>query len=353
MQNEKLIKLQKDTGCDAILGKLLLKFTGDDVEGAIKIIKSVDKDIFVVRGKFIAQGLKYYGAFVFFYESKNKVIDKINIAIKKDDKTAIEFDFNNSWYVFNQDLINFVKSNQIDVALHDKFNYQIKNHKAINLYEMAIVRSKEYDEKSLRLFFDDIFFNITGDPDIAVKIKIDKTNVFEMNKGNIQEYQVDPQEEKSENKQKVVVDEEKPNQDVLVLKVDPELSPVDGIEISEIMPGEFISVKIVDERPIAEYITSLLNAKDLVINENRMISAKVKDIIISDEGYIVKVEFGPGIIGVGYFGENVKLKVEKKEFFEEINDKEFPSNVLVKNFWLVGCILVAAIFILLLLIVRP
>ena len=67
MQNEKLIKLQKDTGCDAILGKLLLKFTGDDVEGAIKIIKSVDKDIFVVRGKFIAQGLEYYGVVVFCY----------------------------------------------------------------------------------------------------------------------------------------------------------------------------------------------------------------------------------------------------------------------------------------------
>ncbi|MCK4796391.1 MAG: hypothetical protein KAT05_03360 [Spirochaetes bacterium] len=356
MYSEKVTKLQNETGCDPILGKLLLKFTDDDIEGAIKIIKSVDKDIFVIRGKFIGQSSKCYGTFLFFYDSRNKVIDKINIIIKHKDKTAVEFNFDKTWSEFLQDMINYLQTNATEAQLENRFTYQIKNHRAISVYEKTIVRSKEYDEKFLKSFFIDVLFNITGDPNVAIKLQIDRTNAFEVNKGNIKDidFNSHADESKKEEKDISIKDKnfKKQGQDVLVLNIEPELAPVDGVEITEINPDDLMSVKIVDERPVAEYIASLLNAKNPITNENLMILVRVKDIINTEEGFLIKIEFGPGIFGIAYFGENVKIRMRKKEE-SALEDKELNDNIITKNFWVIGGILVVAIIMILLWIVRP
>lgn len=350
MQEDKLSQLQRTTGCDPILGRLLLKFTGEDIDGAIKIIKSVEKDIIIIRGKFIAQSSKVYGTFIFLYDSKNKNIDRISIVVKKEDKTSIEFKFVDSWNEFEDKLRDYLINHVTDIDLQEKFIYQIKTPRAMTFYDKYIVRKKEYDEKALKSFFNDVLFNITGDASIAIKLRIDKTDAFEVNKGDVKvsDFEVEKEYERKEEP----LEPKFKNEDVLNLNIDPELAPVEGVEITELKPGELISVKIIDNRPIADYISSLLNAKDPVTNENILIYTRVKEVIFTDEGYIIKVEFGPGIYGVTYFGENVKLRVAKNED-GMLEDSEYANNLFIRNFWIVGGILVVSIIILLLLITKP
>ena len=66
MAEDKLLRLQAETGCDPVLGALLLQFTGDDIEGALKILQSVEKNIIVLRLKFIGQSTKITDRPLFF-----------------------------------------------------------------------------------------------------------------------------------------------------------------------------------------------------------------------------------------------------------------------------------------------
>jgi hypothetical protein len=187
MSDQKLIRLQNETGCDLVLGKLMMKFTGGDVDGAIRILKSVDKNIYVIRGKFIAQGVKLYGAFIFFYDSKQKNVDKIEIVVKYEDKSAIEFDFDQPWAEYASQINSYVRQNATEVDLQNKFTTHVKTHKAMHLYDSKIANKREIDDKSVKNFFTDLFLNITGDVNVALKIKIEATDTFEMNKGAISE----------------------------------------------------------------------------------------------------------------------------------------------------------------------
>lgn len=350
MSDQKILQLQKETGCDSVLAKLILKFTGDDLDGAIKILKSVEKDIFVIRCKFIGQTIRIYGSFVIFYNSKIKGIDKVVIVVKTEDKSAIEFDFEKGWNIFMQSLIDYQKRNATDIDIQSKFINTVSSHKVISSLD-KILSKKEIDEETLKSFFEETLIGITGDINIALKLKIERTDAFEVNKGNISENDiVFKDEKKDENKQ----DEKKSNfQDnqILLLKIDLDLSPVTGKSLSELQPGELIGVKIIDDRPIAYYIASLLSGNSFNFDQNKLIFAELKDIKLTDSGILVKVEFGPGIYGEAYYGEDVKVRTA--DFSEDVpEDSKKKENFWLKNIWIIGGILIAVVIILLFIVTQ-
>ncbi|HOJ63102.1 MAG TPA: hypothetical protein PLE45_01665 [Spirochaetota bacterium] len=346
MSDQKILQLQKETGCDTVLAKLILKFTGDDLDGAIKILKSVDKDIFVIRGKFIAQTVKIYGSFIIFYNSKTKIVDKTVIIAKSEDKSAIEFDFEKNWSIFLQGLNDYQKKNATDIDIQSKFiNAIASSPKIVSSFD-RILNKKEIDYEELKSFFEEIFIGITGDINIALKLKVDKSDAFEVNKGNISENDIVFKDEKKEDNKN---DQKKSTFDqnqILLLKIDLDLSPIDGKLLSELQPGELIGVKIVDDRPIAHYIASLLSGNTFDFEENKIVFAELKDIKLTEGGILVRVEFGPGIYGEAYYGEDVKVRVASLD--NEKDEKEAKKdNFIFKNIWIIGGILIAIIIILL------
>ncbi|OHD11727.1 MAG: hypothetical protein A2Y34_15350 [Spirochaetes bacterium GWC1_27_15] len=348
MSDQKVIQLQKETGCDISLAKLLLKFTSGDIDGAVNIIKSVDKNIFIIRGKFIAQTLKIYGSFIIFYNSKNKVIDKAHIVIKKEDKSAIEFDFDQQWHIFFKNILDYSRKNITEVDSQNKFFENVKSPRTLAFFEGKLSLKKDIDDKILKDFFSDILVNITGDVNVAVKIKVERTDIFELNKGENPEIDGFDKEQQSKQQEKK---KEKENEQILLVDIELELAPIEGVEISQLQIGDLVGVKIKDDRPVAEYISTLLGAKDLTTLERKTVFAELKDIKVTDQGILIKVEFGPGIYGQAYYGEDIKVRVAKKEsLFEEKPEKK--KNFFFKYFWLIGGVLICIIIILLLLITR-
>lgn len=351
MSDQKILYLQKETGCDLSLAKVLLKFTGGDIDGATNILKSVDKNIYIFRIKFIAQTNKIYGTMLFFINTKNKLIDKFFCICKTDDKSVIEFDFDKKWDMTQEEMINYLKQNLIDVELQSKITTTINSTKILLFLENKLHNKKDIDENGIKNFFADILTNITGDVSLAIKLKIDKSDVFEVNKGDPKDFDIDFDNETSK---KAETKKEKEQDQILQLKVEMDLAPVDGVQISDLEIGDLIGVKIIDDRPIAEYICQLLNAKDPVTNENITLFAELKDIKVTENGIAIKIEFGPGIYGIGYYGQDVKIRVaDKASLFEE--EKKIDTNknnFFFKFFWLIGGALVAIIVIILVILLN-
>jgi hypothetical protein len=347
MEDQKLLLIQKETGCDLAFGKLILKFTGGDLEGAIKIIKSVDKNIFIIRGKFVAQVERIYGAFIFLFDSKTRAIDKFNTIIKKDDKSAIEFDFETSWSSFLKDITNYSHKNIIEVEMQNRFSNTIRSGKVLQFFDSKLSTKKDIDEKAMNIFFKDILLNITGDLNVVVKLKIEKSDAFEINKGSIQEPEFDfDKEVKEEKKEKI---QEEDTSHIIVLKVEFELSPLEGMRLSELKSGELINVKIVEDSPISSYISNLLKGRNVDRLDKEIYIAELKELKVMDDGGIsIMVEFGPGIYGRAYYGEDVKIRTSTKQ--DSVPDKKFvKENFLFKNIWVIAATFICILIIILLL----
>ncbi len=335
MSEELLSRLQKETGCDAVFGAMLLKFTGGDVDGAIQIMNSVDKNIYILKGKFIGQSSKIYGAFIIVFNIKLKMYHISEIVLVKDDKSGIEFDFSRTWRDYLNDLRLFKKRNVIDGDKCTKFIGFINLQKNIQNLEVKLLSKRENNEDELRGFLTDILINTMGDVNVALKLKIETTDVFELNKGIDSEsvFSFDKEDIKEETDKEITDKKE-----LIILKIEPEISPVTGVSISDLKKGDFIAVKIIDKRPIAEYISTLLHAIDSKNNEPITIFAFLKDVEVVEHGVFLTVEFGPGIYGSSYFGEDVKVNIKKDYIIDDKVQEEYieKENIIMKYFWLFG-----------------
>ncbi|MCG8572418.1 MAG: hypothetical protein MJB14_19980 [Spirochaetes bacterium] len=328
-----LLQLQKETGCDQVLGKLLLKFTANDYDGALRILKSVDKDIIILRGKFIGQTNKIYGSFIIVYNGKLKEIDRVEIIIKHDDKSAIEFDFEKKWNEYLEDIILYLKKNITEVGSQEKFVNLIKSQRTIYFLDSRMLHKKEINDEELTNFFKDLIATVTGDVDVAVKLKYEKTDVFDISRGKIIDFSDIEMEEEEETEKEDPTPTLSENDQILLIRIEPELAPMDGTPLSELQKGDLIGVRIIDERPIAEYIAGLIQAKNFETDELKTVFTSLKDIKLTEGGIFISVEFGPGIYGQAYFGEDVKIKVAKpgeKDYKKEDQDDE---NFFSRYFW--------------------
>lgn len=355
MSDEKILELQEQTNCDPLLAKLLIKFTGGDTNGAMEILRSVDRDIFIVKGKFIGQTINLYGTFIILYNVKLKSFDKVEVLAKSEDKAAIEFDFEKKWDQFAEDIVAFKKRDITEISIHEKFMNYINSQRTHIFFDSKLNsrKEKETSEEEFKRFFVDVVSAVIGDVDVAIKLRLERTDIFDVNKAKtgsffIEEDLDEPDEQK--------IDKTSDNQ-FLFLDIEPVLSPVSGKSISDIEPGDRIGVKIIDERPVASYICELLNGKDSNSNLLKTVFAKLKDLEKTDDGYFLSVEFGPGIYGNSYFAEDVKIevpeedkkesRVKKEKSKSEKESKEVKENFFVKNMWVIGGVTLLIIFILL------
>lgn len=352
MSDELLLKLQQETGCDPLLGTMLLQFTGGDLEGAVQILKSVEKDIFILKGKFIGQTKKFYGTFLLIYNARTKAFHIQDIVVTERDKSAIEFDFSKSWREYHEAVQKYARANVLDSDRCEKFLTMIAAPKAQHYFETRLLSRKEMNEDDVRTFLTNILINTLGDVNVAVKLKIEKTDIFELNKNtkNSDEPANGETEPERENKTTAKVSE----REIMILKIEPDISPVGGVAISDLEKGDFIGVRVIDDRPVARYISNLLSAKNPVTQEPLLVYAFLKDIEKREHGVFLTVEFGPGIYGQCYFGEDVKVTVQKQNAKEErrLSDEQGgKGNIFLKYFWIFGGLLIIVLVALIILVI--
>jgi len=338
-------KLIDETGCDEVLAAMLLKFTGNDIEGAKRIIEAVPKDIFAIKAKFITQITGYYGSVFFCYDEKERKIKRIMIVIG-DDKEIGKFDLSQDWREFEQKLYQYAREKKVDAAKIEQLKKLINSNEFIERLSGIIKVNKPVNKETLNNMLLDELYNIFADTNIALKFEIDMTDAFALNKSlsninfNLEDSEKLDSEKSNEESAK------RRNQSLIVLRVDPVLSPIRGIPMKELEFGDEIQVRITDERDIADYLAKLLGGK---VDSIRIpIYAKIveiKDLEGDNSGVIV--QFGPGIMGMFKIPSDAKV-VTRAVAEEETEDSVGKNKKDISPFIIIGGIFIVVVLFILL-----
>jgi hypothetical protein len=346
--------LVESTGCGSKLATMLLDFTGGDVEGAKRIVRAVPKDIFAIKAKFITQITGYYGALFFCYDEKEKSIVRV-VAAVTNEKDIGSIDLGQQWPAFEEQLYEYMRTKRIDGAKIEQLKGRFLDKEVAERISKVLKIGQPLNEDVLNNLLVDELYNCFSDTNIAVKLQVEMTDAFELNKGQelgISEEEGTLDSEETDEEKNDSEKQQKAEQSLIVLKVDPVLSPVKGTEIKKLEFGNNIQVRITDERDIADYLAQLLGGK--VESMRVPIYTKIVEVKDLESGNVgVLTQFGPGIMGMFTVPSDVKVVSKQEEEDEEsvppVNGKKKELNPL----WVVGGIVfIIGIFILLIAVSR-
>lgn len=334
---ELLVALEEEVKCDPNLGKMVLQFTGGDVDGAAQILKSLDKEIFILRGKFIGQIRKLYGSFFIVYNAKLKECALCEFIAVNNEKSGIEFDFRKDWREYLQDLRDYRDTHVMETEICDNFLNLLSSPLVHSFFESRFLLQRKIEEGEVQKFFSNRLINILGDVNVALKLKIDNINVFEL---NYKEEKADDFPEKKETEQEIN------DTEIVTLNVTPEISPVSGTALSELTVGDRIGIRINDSRIIASYISSLLETRALTPRADGLFFFPLKEVKKTKNAFHLIVEFGPGVYGKASCAEDFKIAVQKElNEMEEEADEELGETIFLKYFWIIGSVLVTMLIV--------
>lgn len=341
--------LVQETGCDRTLAGLLLKFTAGDLEGAKRILKAVPKDIFVFKIKFVTQITNYYGALLICYDSKERRIRRPAVVVTGE-KDIGKVDIKSYWRDFENQLYEYARVRKVDAIKIEQIKRRLAEKEFIEKLEKIVSVSRAINREAINALFLDELYTIFADTNIALKIDIEQIDVFELNRGIENVEELSESEEKTE---EVRSEDRQPfkrrEYSLVVLRIEPVLSPVSGRPIKELEFGDEIQVRITDERDIADYLAELLGGK---VDSMRVpIHTKIIEVKPLEGGNVgVLTQFGPGILGMFKIQEDAKVLTKTTET-EELKSKEERKEI---SPYLVtaGIVVVVIIFLLLIIFAR-
>ncbi len=354
MNNEMVKELVKTTGCDDFLANMLLRFTGGDIDGARRIIEAVPKDIFAVKLKFITQITGYYSACFFCFDHKEQRINRF-VAVISDDKEIGKFDLQTDWYDFEEQLYSYSRTKKIDGVKTDQLKNLFVGGEFVSLVSSILKPGQPVKNEVFSNLIVDELYNLFADTNIAVKFDIEMTDAFKLNKNRDlrdEEAEIGESlniEEGDREKEKRGYERTK-DQSLIVLRVDPVLSPVSGSEIKDLEFGDEIQVRITDDRDIANYLAELIGGK---VDSIRVpVFSKIIEVKeLEGDSVGVFTQFGPGIFGMFKVPADAKVvtRINEEESRAPVHRGHKEINPLIV---VGGIVVVIVIFILLIFISR-
>lgn len=309
MAKSSLEQLVEETGVDPRLAKSLLIFTGGDIEGAKKIISSFEKNIGCLIVKFGLTSIKAYGLLIILINLHQNKLEKIYISVS-DNSQLMSLDLTKDIKEIKE-MISITQINSDFSFIVKGIEEKLNNVKYLEkLYTILKSTNQEHISESIINFFSTILNEITTEVNIIVKYRYCQIDPFEMGKiiteaasENIDETKLN---ETSEEKK----EQANTNQiSAIELECEPIYSPIKGIDVAILQEGDYLKVRITDDREIAQYLAKLL------MNVEEPNSSSISAKIISKENLYenlikIMVEFGPGILGKVICGTDVKIEAD-------------------------------------------
>jgi hypothetical protein len=303
--------------------------------------------------KFITQITGFFGALFMSYDEKKRMIKRF-IAVITDDKEIGKIDVEKGWLEFEDELYDHARTKKIDGLKVDQLKKRMTGDEFISKLANGLKVGRPVKKDLLNSILVDELYNIFTDTNIAVKFDVEMTDAFQLNKGKgivqagrVEEDGLNPEEGDAEIENQD--QQEKMEQSLIVLSVDPVLSPVSGTNIQDLEFGDEIQVRISDEREIADYLAELLGAKvDSIRVPIFTKIIEVKELETGDLG--VFTQFGPGILGMFKVPEDVKIATrgvleEEPQSVEKKKQREVNPLIVVGGIVAVLILFIVLVFI--------
>lgn len=313
----KVKELMYATGIDEKLAILLVQFTGGDVAGARKIIESMPKDYLTLKIRYMGHKTHNYGVILVVINLKTKDIDDLYVIVDKKIE-ASQISGKMKYEDFKNGIVKYIKEKNPNLEMIGRLREAINTIEFKEKIFNKLDKENKFDVEQLKLVFSEVLFKVLTESNCAIKIEVEEVDLFRLHKSS-DEYEIigdGQKEEKEEDEDKDKSEEDKavPKEEVhvrnislVLLKIEPLLSPIKGVPANEIQVGDQIMVKIIDEREIGDYLAGLLGAKDN--DELIAIPATIKELSRQDDtgNIMVLVHFGPGIAGKMFIPPEIKI----------------------------------------------
>lgn len=277
----------------------LLIFTKNDIEAAIKIIESADKDIIVLKSKFISSKKMNYGAFVYFYNTQTNLPEYI-FAVVSSDINLSRIKIESGWKDLLEELINYIDNENSLPQYFSKLESQIMSDEITSNLSNCFTDKSKIDLANIKRTMLNEISNIFMDTAIILKLVQEETEIFKFKlySGNIKYGYKHPSS----------IDD---NEIILLnLKIEPVLAPLGGIDIENIRVNDEILAKIIDTREIVQFVLSFANHEYEDSLYGRVVFIQKSQ---GTNNIIVFLEFGTGILGKFVIGGRIRVQAKEKK----------------------------------------
>jgi hypothetical protein len=287
---EKILLLMEETGCDHGEAQLAMELANQDLEKAIKAIKSILRGIIVIKGKFVDHAKNLFGLFIIIYNQRKEAIIRTTGVVSYN-PVIYEQPLTSDWHLLEKSIYSYrlLEGSVLDVMkdAESRFNNVISENKDRFLKALS-----EKDEQKI----DRILFDGLQTEELKTQISIEEINLADYH-----QEQPDGDETLPEGHAA------KPNFGRLVIDIEVQEEAV-GKKASSIIQGDVVFAHITDDREIAKYLSKLLVSK-----ETQYIPAPVEGTEESETDVMLKLYFTPGIAGQVILKKNARIKVAESE----------------------------------------
>ncbi|MBU0952761.1 MAG: hypothetical protein KKH91_08075 [Elusimicrobia bacterium] len=287
--DEKIILLMEETGCAQGEAQLALELANNNFEKAIHTVKSILRNIAVVKGRFYIEDKNLYGLFIAILDKRAENLIRLTSVVSYN-PIVYETDLANDWHFIEKSIYNYrliegsVPSLTRDVELH--FYNEIASKKD-KLYKALVDGDKDKISEML----------IENFPIEQTKLEINAEEI------NLAQYQQSEDNPESDDLGKGSIDSESKRLFIEAqLSEDPE-----GKKAKYLLQDEVVLAQIVDNREIARYLSKLLGEKDM-----EYIPVRVEEIELNNQEIIARLHFSPGIAGYARIKPQTRVKVVKE-----------------------------------------
>ena len=281
----------------------LLNFTKNDVEGSIRILEAAERDVFVLKAKFISSRKMVYGAVVLFYNFQFNIPQYVFCSMSSDiNLSRIRID--GDWRDFITEITRFMEGKEAEFELASRIESEILSPENIAYITAAFADRSNIDQVNLKRFLLNSLSKVLLDNQIVFKLTMAELDVFKFNNYF----------NNTSIGLKIVPKQGIKDIMLVNLKIDPVLAPIGRLDIEKTHIGDEIMVKIMDDRDVSRYIGELIGARD-ESGIPRPVFGRVANNQKSPEtgNNLLNLQFGPGIFGSFVIGSKVRVEIKDRD----------------------------------------
>ena len=292
-------------------------YSGGDADRAKQMVAGTLKDIYAIKGRYFSS--TSYGAFIAFFNYNNLTMNSVypvisNSATLKDLKSNLD------WKIFEKELIDFIQSNEHDDVLGRQFRNVFSTAFTLQFAGEFKKLLEEKNEIAVNRMFQVLVQDRLGFLGVNMSVDCEQISSLDM-----ELYSLTSQKmiERKKTAEKTTADDVSIELDIdddqealrgrevrLVLRGSLVLSPVSGREISLLVIGDRIRVKIIDTHEKAIQVARAFNAyteDGIRPITGRIISIRHR----SDGGYVIFAVVAKGIYAkIDETEDNIKIAID-------------------------------------------
>ncbi len=305
--------LENNYGLPADFARSFIQFTKGDIESAIRVIESSEKDMVVLKMKFISSKKMINGALMLFYNFQTGM-PEYAFAVVTGDQNLSRIRIENPWRDVEAELQRHLSGADSDPEFASKIEARVLYSDNLSYLSSFFLDKTTVDLTNIKRFILNEISKVLMDTGIILKLVSEEIDVFRFRsfltgiKHGL----------------KVAVKNRTDFITLLNLRIEPLLAPLGGTDIEKVRLGDDILVRIADAREIVPFALSFVDPARIVEN-NYYGKMVMKSSSPGSDNTMVIVEFGPGIYGKFIIGGKIRLQIREQQGGQPAPAQKEPS----------------------------